>query len=290
VARHQVDVAGRSMGMVLPYQRRYVRNAPVPDTTAQGGAGDPHAYDIGLFQVATQGCPATGNQVGELWVGYSIDLIKPRPSIMPVIGDTYFATGICRTGSSGPTIPGAFFQTILPAQNPSLVVDYITGPFTTFTIRSPNARSFLINIYAEMETNVLTNATIELGDGCVFTDLQAGFNPFGTAIANDVVFTQFNITSSITALPGFSECTFRVVFPTSTVGVAVDGISRLSVLSYAPPAAEEFAVFKKRDLATHSELNELRKAISEMKLQLEEKDEIYSVVSSVRNSSPVRKK
>jgi len=78
VARHEIDVSGRKMGQVLPYTRRYVRSELVDPTTRVGGSPDPHAYDIGFLQVGSEGMPENGNPVGELWVGYSVDLIKPK--------------------------------------------------------------------------------------------------------------------------------------------------------------------------------------------------------------------
>jgi len=77
IIRHVVNVEGRRMGQVLPYRERYVRSGAVPSSSPQGGAGDPHAYDIGLFQLGTAGMPAA-NPIGELWVCYAIDLIKPK--------------------------------------------------------------------------------------------------------------------------------------------------------------------------------------------------------------------
>jgi hypothetical protein len=39
---------------------------------------DPRLYDLGFLQVATQGMQAAGVNVGELWVTYDVELIKPQ--------------------------------------------------------------------------------------------------------------------------------------------------------------------------------------------------------------------
>lgn len=55
-----------------PFQIHYVRTLPVP-------TGDsPLLYDIGKTYVATQGMPGDGKVVGDLWVTYEIELLKPQ--------------------------------------------------------------------------------------------------------------------------------------------------------------------------------------------------------------------
>jgi len=62
----------------------YVRD-PSYDTT--GECSDRRFYDYGKFQVGTQGLPgSTGNTLGELWVSYDIELIKPIPGGSLVLG------------------------------------------------------------------------------------------------------------------------------------------------------------------------------------------------------------
>jgi len=54
---------------------KYVRGNSGSDADADV---DPRLYDMGLFQIATQGLPgAAGTTLGELWVSYHIELYKP---------------------------------------------------------------------------------------------------------------------------------------------------------------------------------------------------------------------
>lgn len=50
----------------------YVRSGAVP----QGD--DERFFDFGLFQIATVGGPAVANDIGELWVSYEVEFLKPQ--------------------------------------------------------------------------------------------------------------------------------------------------------------------------------------------------------------------
>jgi len=55
-----------------PFMTHYIRTLPVP-------VGEtPMMYDLGKTFIATQGMPADGNVVGDLWVTYEIELSKPN--------------------------------------------------------------------------------------------------------------------------------------------------------------------------------------------------------------------
>jgi hypothetical protein len=80
-----------------PFQVHYVRTKPVP-------AGDtPLLYDIGKTNIATQGMPSDGNVVGDLWVTYEVELIKPQIE-SNVLGENLsaFATGNVAATTAAP--------------------------------------------------------------------------------------------------------------------------------------------------------------------------------------------
>lgn len=54
-----------------PFTVHYVRTVPAPSSDS------PLMYDLGVTYVATQGMPADGNIVGDLWVSYEIEFSKP---------------------------------------------------------------------------------------------------------------------------------------------------------------------------------------------------------------------
>jgi len=55
-----------------PFMTHYIRTVPVPSGET------PMMYDLGKTFIATQGMPADGNVVGDLWVTYEIELSKPN--------------------------------------------------------------------------------------------------------------------------------------------------------------------------------------------------------------------
>lgn len=60
----------------------------------------PLMYDLGVTYVATQGMPADGNPVGDLWVTYEVELRKPVVSsnvVPPSTMLSYYGQGNCST-------------------------------------------------------------------------------------------------------------------------------------------------------------------------------------------------
>jgi hypothetical protein len=86
-----------------PVTALYVRGLTLPP------GEDPRLYDLGNFCIATQGCPAAGATLGELWCTYCIELIKPRlppnvPTPGPVPGGIltdHFVLGVTGLTASG---------------------------------------------------------------------------------------------------------------------------------------------------------------------------------------------
>lgn len=301
LARHEVDVRGRSMGQVLPYTRRYVRNGPVPSVTAEGGAGDPHAYDIGLFQVGVQGMPANSNQVGELWVGYSIDLIKPRPSINPNSGQSWAVSG----PAAWHTVGGS--ETVLPTtdfvmDNPSL--DVLYEPIGhKFTINNTLGRSFVVAINFQIAdapdpNGFITDCEIDLLDGAFFHPGAAGFTPqldFYPGYGATSYPKQSLRYSIITAGPLEQKISFHVRSgdlehdPAPSIYGGQFHMN-ISTWSNNPPPDYLRRVFQPSKLVCHDELELLRKEFAKLRCDVESKDEErserFSVVSSVSASRP----
>lgn len=69
--RHMVECAKRQ----TPISEQYVRSGPVP------AGADARLYDLGLFQLAAAGQQVSGGAMGELWVSYTIEFLKPRVQV-----------------------------------------------------------------------------------------------------------------------------------------------------------------------------------------------------------------
>jgi hypothetical protein len=80
-----------------PFSVHYVRNTDIT-------IGEPLMYDLGKTFLATQGMPADGNVVGDLWVTYEVRLRKPviRSSVISGSGYSYET----RSGASGTNVFG----------------------------------------------------------------------------------------------------------------------------------------------------------------------------------------
>jgi hypothetical protein len=81
---------------------------------------DARFYDLGKFSIATVGMQADTGVVGELWVTYEIELLKPKLSAAPTVEtrltDIYYATtgvtGAAPTGSSITRVVGSNLGTL----------------------------------------------------------------------------------------------------------------------------------------------------------------------------------
>jgi hypothetical protein len=72
---HPIECARNRTPVDELYVRPSSTSAPFSPVTF-----DPLLYDLGNFQIATVGHPADGSTVGELWVTYEIEFLKPASS------------------------------------------------------------------------------------------------------------------------------------------------------------------------------------------------------------------
>lgn len=88
-----------------PLEELYIRTGSIPGN----GIQSIQLYDIGNFFIATQGMQATNINLGELWVSYDIELIKPKLTEGAVGGDilwnTYKFDGASYSSTTGVYFP-----------------------------------------------------------------------------------------------------------------------------------------------------------------------------------------
>lgn len=88
--------------VVMPHL--FVRTTP---TGALPSNADPRFYDLGNFQIATQGNPGTTGMgvIGELWVSYEVELFKPQKySSGDLIPTDHFLVQVVPTVFQGPLL------------------------------------------------------------------------------------------------------------------------------------------------------------------------------------------
>jgi len=79
-----------------PTKWQYVRSSDV------GTGRDPRLYDMGIFQIASQGMQAAAN-IGGLWVAYDIILCKPIIPPQGLFSDSWFSTAASTSTTISPS-------------------------------------------------------------------------------------------------------------------------------------------------------------------------------------------
>lgn len=121
-------------------------------TTAVPSGADQRLYDLGTFYIATTGFQGTNVNIGELWVTYDVELLKPQLTTAGVVGGglgdhyritaptatNWFGTAQFLQGGSnlGTTISAGTNEILFPQQQ--IPVQYfiyyqVTGATTTLT-------------------------------------------------------------------------------------------------------------------------------------------------------------
>lgn len=145
---HPIEVAkGQN-----PVGELYVRSGDISSNQ------DIRLYDLGTFQLATVGSQAAA-VIGELWITYDIELIKPRMyGGMQGYGvlSTHYKIPV-----TGITTGSAYFGSSLPASSSYETGSNIAVTFANTTLTLPanlTAGTYLIGLFYVGASTVLTNA------------------------------------------------------------------------------------------------------------------------------------
>lgn len=100
---HPIECAPNQTSVNL----QYTRSGPVPD------GKDGRLYDLGNFQIATQGIPnnAAAQTLGELWISYKVLLAKPQ-LLSGVIGETIASSHWILPFPTITSVGGAYFGSL----------------------------------------------------------------------------------------------------------------------------------------------------------------------------------
>lgn len=210
----------------------YVRD-PSYETT---DTNDRRFYDYGRFQLATTGLPGnTGTTMGELWVSYDIEFMKPilggneLPTYIPGTTLLSRSDGSVAVGTGLNEVPNIIFEGI--NFNPAASTSYTLFPATysvlgdtglqgtvvdvasnTLTFRKNG--TFIVNFYGDADTT-LTNSRLNVSTG---TNMTFTRTLFGTATAT-VDSQPFTMPHFVTETVGTGTFTYSTVLFVTVTGI-----------------------------------------------------------------------
>ena len=189
-----------------PVSNYFVRTGALP--TGQ----DPKWYDFCNFQIATTGFQGTSVNVGELWVTYAVEFLKPV--IPETFGGKIATATVVRNGCSFVT---GWFGTATTSAKGSISASFPTGNSVSWDNAGPGA-VFLVSLEAT-EAGTYTAATVTSVTGGALVGISFGnaglyAGPATNLVANptiqhfNVQVDESNITGVVTltlANPGISN-------------------------------------------------------------------------------------
>lgn len=147
---------------LTPVTHLYTRSGP----PAVGG--DIRLYDLGEFQIATQGMQADGGVIGELWATFEIEFFKPKlqSDADRILSSRYHLNNVTNTNPLGGTAPTEVAGSSLPL---TIGLGTITWPETI------ESGEYLINWNViGSSTGSLLIPTITATTNCTIPDRYAG--------------------------------------------------------------------------------------------------------------------
>lgn len=184
-----------------PVTRLYTRNESISN------AEDLKLYDLGKFEIATQGMQAASGAAGELWCSYEIKFFKPQ--LYQYLGSAQLADhwqGQNPTKTTGNILTDG---TIVP-------VLHVGSNLGTTITSSPNSVLFAFPSYLQSGT------------------YRFCLTMFGTAMgATDTVPTfSFTLTNCVNVLAFRNDVASAIQAPNATVAVAAATLTSLSYVRY----------------------------------------------------------
>lgn len=190
----------------------YVRTGSVPE------GQDIRFYDLGRFSIATNGFQGSAVNIGELWVTYEIELLKPiqLPGVDDVAADFY-------TGTTGISTTNPFGTNAALAQGSNAGTS-ISGKTITLTNAVPGDQWLIV--YQQAGTAASLNAPTLASVGAEMKAFWQNYSVVGAAAPSNAVSTStlamwaliVKTLPSITTAP-YVQCTYAGILtsPTSAV-------------------------------------------------------------------------
>ena len=169
-----------------PVSELYVRTGSVP------AGADQRLYDLGKFQLATEGMQASSGICGELWATYEIELYKPRFDLgveEEILADHWYLSGVTSTATLGVT----------SAKSASSNLGGTTNANDTylFPVTVPVGSKFLVVIYWNGTTPTAALVAVANLNNCTGINLWLGDSVYNTESSQAATAGTFTLTMTI---------------------------------------------------------------------------------------------
>lgn len=137
---HEIECAKSQ----TPVDQLYIRNGPVTE------GDDERLYDLGRFQIATEGLQGTSVKIGELWATYEIEMYKPRLEPNPGAGATawfhygnnYLISTVDAANPFGDTALGVFDD----ENNLDISLDTVSASGYVYFPDATTAKTYMVQV------------------------------------------------------------------------------------------------------------------------------------------------
>lgn len=182
----------------------YVNTNPTPPASQ-----DPKLFNLGLFQIASQGCQSANTKLGELWATYEVIFYKPLQG-----GNTagnITPTDKFQLTSPNSTNPLGTSQVVVENQIGGTIISSSAGSFNTYQFPPTLLEgSFIVTWYISGSTLASINSTGYAASTLNTLNIEEWWSsPAGpdtsnqaTSPNNGVVSSQFQLTTIVTIKPG----------------------------------------------------------------------------------------
>jgi len=193
----------------------YVRSP----TTSTSTTFDPSLYDMGYMQLAVSGCPAAGNKIGELWVHYVVDLIKPTPTNQSNSGMAHIFSNTVATATPLLNFGIRSGSTLAITSGPNN-----GSVFGVLNAKVGDVYHIISQSFSTASANAVPTVSVYTTNGCAATPLVTMINDTNSSFGNFASTGAFySITFTVTAIDSvYNAATFNVAQSSASGNVTND--------------------------------------------------------------------
>ncbi len=194
-----------------PFKVQYIRSAPLETDS-------PLMYDLGKTFIATQGMPATGNPIGDLWITYEVELRKPivKSNVAPGLNFSTYGVTLPTQTSTTHFFSNMYWQdfTGMSSQDNTITAKWLmmgtysyqisfslsSGNFTAMDLSGPLSGTGFTEV--EYKRTVLAGTSPQLNRGIRYGKIRVDQAGMVTMVVPNFTFTPataYNVEVNIEA-------------------------------------------------------------------------------------------